>query len=143
MTSSKQVFVDSSGWIELFLKGERYHHQVEKYVKSEKRNKTRFFTCDYVLDETWTRMMTTGHLAEAVRQREEIYKAEVNQEITLLYTDKKLFERTWETFVKFADLKLSFTDALIVTVARQLKIDEILTLDQGFTKAGFSVCPTL
>ena len=143
MTNVKRVFVDTSYWIALIERGEKSHRQVAKSFITLQKNGTQFFTNDYVLDEAWTRLITGNHFQEAKMLKERVYLAENNREITLLYTDRKLFEQAWETFVKFADLKLSFTDALIATTVRKLKIDEILTLDRGFTKAGFSVRPML
>lgn len=144
MKGSKRVFVDASGWIEMMLEGELYYEAVSSYFTSERKRGTRLFTSDYVLDEAYTRLLTQQkslQLAEALYSK--IGSATKANSLSLLFTDETTFTKAWRYFVKFAEHKLSFTDATIVAFAKDLKIDEILTLDQGFKKVGLTVKPQL
>lgn len=47
----------------------------------------------------------------------------------------ELFVDTWETFTTRSDGELSFTDAAILTLARERGADRVATFDAGF--AGF------
>lgn len=141
MTNSKRIFIDTSGWIELILKGELHHKAVVTYFTQEQRHDSKFFTNDYVLDEAWTRLITQQSFSSAQALREKTSQAQKNRQLAILWTDETLFNRAWDNFEKYREHKLSFTDAVIATLVKDFKIDEILTLDQDFSKIGFSVKP--
>lgn len=143
MIKSKRVFVDSSGWIELLLRGEINHDRVRRYFQKELQRGSTFVTSDYVLDESWTRLLTQQSLHSAKLLRSKTQQAEAQGKLMIVYTDETLFERSWSSFVKFADHRLSFTDATIVTIVRHLKVDEVLTLDEGFKKIGLTIRPLI
>lgn len=143
MTDSKKIFVDTSAWIEFTLKKERYHKEVSAYFSKEIKFQSCFFTSDYVLDETFTRLITRQGFNSAKTYKEKIKQSQVNNELIILYTGGKIFARAWNFFEKFSEHKLSFTDATIVTFVTDLKIDEILTLDRGFKKVGLITKPVL
>lgn len=140
---SKRIFVDTSAWIEIILKGEKYSQEVTAYFVSQLEAGSKFFTNDYVLDEAWTRLITQQSFFSAKALRTKTKQAERLGKLAIIWTDEVLFNRTWETFAKFSDHRLSFTDSLIITVAKDFRINEILTLDQGFKKAGLTVRPIL
>lgn len=143
MTRPKRVFVDTSGWIELLLKGELHHKKVVGYFTKELETGSSFFTNDYVLDEAWTRLATSQSFSSAKALRDKTAEAQKNRQLAILWTDETLFNRAWQTFAKFREHKLSFTDAVIATIAKDLKIDQILTLDEGFKKIGFVIRPLI
>lgn len=140
---SKRIFVDTSAWIEIILKGEKYSREVTAYFVSQLEAGSKFFTNDYVLDEAWTRLITQQSFFSAKALRAKTKQAERLGKLAIIWTDEVLFNRTWETFAKFSEHKLSFTDSLIITVAKDFRINEILTLDQGFKKAGLTVRPLI
>lgn len=143
MTDLNKIFIDTSAWIEFVLKKEKYHKQVFDLLLSEVRKGSKFFTSDYVLDETFTRLLTNQSFWSAKSFRSRIEDLETEQQIIVIWTDKVLFNKAWVNFEKFRQHKLSFTDSVIVTVVKDLKIDEILTLDHGFKKIGLAVKPMI
>lgn len=136
-----RVFIDTSGWIELILKGEVYHQPVLKYFHQELKAGSKLFTNDYVLVESWTRLITNQSFRSAKRLRQKTLEAQKQKQLLILHTDEILFQHAWSNFQKFREHRLSFTDAVIYTVVKELKIDEILSLDQGFKKVGLTVRP--
>mgnify|MGYP001576387733 CR=1 FL=1 len=143
MIEPKRIFVDTSAWIEHLLKKETYHKEVFDYLTKEVRSGSKFFTSDYVLDETYTRLLTNQSIKDAKNFKKYVKKAEIQKNLLVLWTDEVLFNKAWEYFEKFSEHKLSFTDATIYAFVKDLKIDEILTLDQGFKKVYLSVKPDL
>lgn len=143
MTKSTRIFVDTSAWIALLLKNETHHKPVTQYFSQESAKNSKFFTSDYVLDEAWTRLIThtNFHLVQSLKDM--IDQAVKEQILLVLYTDQTIFTHSWAIFTKYQEHQLSFTDATIISFAQNLKIDEILTLDQGFTKAGITIKPYL
>lgn len=143
MTKQKRIFIDTSGWIELILSGEIHHRAAAAYFVQESRAGSKFFTNDYVMDEAWTRLITNQSLTSAKALRAKTKEAERQRQLLVLWTDEAIFNRAWKKFTKFAEHKLSFTDAVIATIVEDLKIDEILTLDRGFKKIGLTIRPVL
>lgn len=143
MTNSKRIFVDTSAWIAFLLKDETHHSKVHAYFDKETKARSEFFTSDYVLDETYTRLLTNQSIYSAKKFKEKINDAKQLKRLTLLWTDKTVCDKAWEYFMKFSDHKLSFTDATIYTFVKNFKIDEVLTLDKGFKKVGLVTKPMI
>lgn len=49
-----RLFVDTWGWLTLHDKGETYHQKTLNFYRAFLKQKGRFYTTDYVLDETFT-----------------------------------------------------------------------------------------
>lgn len=143
MTDPKTIFVDTSAWIDFILEGEQHHQPIFDYLIKEVKKGSKMLTCDYVLDETYTRLATGQSFSSAKILKEKVKALEAQKQLVVLWTDEVFFDKAWLNFVKFAEHKLSFTDALIATYAKDLKISEVLTLDQGFAKIGLITAPTL
>ena len=75
--------------------------------------------------------------------RDYVKLAEEQRNLLVLWTDETVFNKAWEFFKKFSEHRLSFTDATIYTFVKDLKIDEVLSLDQGFKKVGLTVKPRI
>lgn len=142
-TNHKRIFVDTSSWVEFVLEKERYHQQVFDYFAVETSALSHFFTSDYVLDETYTRLLTRQSITAAKKFKQVVEKSERNKELSVLFTTKAVFDRSWNFFEKFSEHQSSFTDATIYTFVKDLKINEVLTLDQGFKKIGLIVKPDI
>lgn len=136
-----KIFIDTSVWLEYVLVGEKFHKEVTEYLISKVKKGAKFYTSDYVLDESFTRLLTSQSVYAAKVLERETKVLEKAEELQILWTDKIHFNKTWEYFLKFSEHKLSFTDTTIYTFVKDLKIDEVLTLDQGFKKVGLKVRP--
>lgn len=143
MDEPKRIFIDTSAWIDFALRKEKYHRQVSDYITSEAKIGSKFFTSDYVLDETFTRLLTGQSLKSAQTLRTKVKTLEKEKQILVLWTDEVFFNKAWGYFKKFSEHKLSFTDTTIYTFVKDLKLDEVLTLDQGFKKVGLVTKPNL
>ncbi|TSC88154.1 MAG: nucleic acid-binding protein, contains PIN domain [Microgenomates group bacterium Gr01-1014_16] len=138
---TKTVFIDTSAWLAFLLSGEKQHQVIDKYVKRLISQKARLFTSDYILDETWTRLVTNQNFSSASSLRQIVKEAHKKGHLSVFFTLETFFEETWQIFEKFSNLKLSFTDATIIFYSRKFKIDEVVTLDEGIKKAGLKVFP--
>ena len=139
----KKIFVDVSAWIAHLLLKETHHKEISNYFADEIKSDNKFFTSDYVLDESYTRLLTNQGFIEAKKFRNYINKAEKQNNLLVLFTDEVLFNKSWVYFEKFSEHKLSFTDVTIYAFVKDLKIDEILSINQGFKKVGLKVKPRL
>lgn len=139
----KRIFIDSSAWIAFSLKGEPNHQEIFDYLTGEIRLKSKLFTSDYVLDETFTRLLNTQGIKTVKNFKTLLSLAEKQNQLLVFWTDETLFTRSWSVFQKFAEHRLSFTDATIFTLVKDFKLNEVLSLDQGFKKVGLNVRPLL
>lgn len=143
MQLPKRIFIDTSAWIDFLLTKEKYHKQISDYLISEVKKGSKFFTSDYVLNESYTRLITGQSLKSARVLKNKFRELEKEKQLLVLWTDEVFFNKAWDYFEKFSEHQLSFTDATIYTFIKDLKIDEIITLDQGFKKVGVTVKPNL
>ncbi|GAB3040051.1 type II toxin-antitoxin system VapC family toxin [Natronobiforma cellulositropha] len=94
----------------------------------------RLFTSEYVYDETVTLVrQRTGRIEPAIRVGERIRGVEPFPRVfDLLYVTEPVFSRTVDTFERYDDQSLSFTDATIVTLVDHYDIDAVLSFDDDF-----------
>jgi len=58
------------------------------------------------------------------------------EEIKVLDIDEVTFDKSLNSLLKFAEHKISLTDATSYTLFKDLQLDEIFTLDSDFKKIG-------
>jgi len=143
MDEPKRIFIDTSAWIDFTLANETFHKPIFDYLIAEVKKGSKFFTSDYVLDETFTRLLTGQSFKSAKIFRDKIKALVKERQLLILWTEEVRFDKSWALFEKFKEHLLSFTDATVVSYMRDLKIDEILTLDKGFRKVGLTTKPAL
>jgi predicted nucleic acid-binding protein len=89
-------------------------------------------TTDLVLDETLTLLkMRGGETDSIVKAIQDIISSSA---VTLIYVDEILFRAALSTYKKYE--RLSFTDAVTLTVMQQRRIKEIFSHDSDFDIRG-------
>jgi len=132
------IFIETSAFIALYLKGDDFHSQAAELLK-ELRGKTTFVTSNFILDEIYTFLrakkgkQVAVNFAEFLAQNAEVVKL---RRISL--EDEK---EAFGYFKKFDFSGLSFTDCTSFALMKKLEIKEVFTFDQHFAKAGFKVLP--
>lgn len=132
----KKVFVDTGVFLALLVKNELSHKAVSKQYEEYKQTKAQFLTSDYILDELFTRCLAGSGVYLAQRAVSLVSGAQEHSELNVLQVDEVTFRRAKEVFLKFAEHKLSFTDATTYVLCKELALDEVFTLDSGFKKVG-------
>lgn len=92
------------------------------------------YTSEYVYDETVTLIRTrTGRFDDAKVVGDRIRGTDPYPgAITVLHVSEALFERTIETFERYSDHSLSFTDASTIALVDYNDIDHMLSFDDDF-----------
>src|SRR3990167_2712368 len=103
-----KIFIDTSAWIEIILEGEKYHKATSQYFISKLNKGAKFITSDYVLDESFTRLLTIHGINLARLLRKKTQEAEETNHLLILRTDEVAFNKAWDSFDKFSEHKLSF-----------------------------------
>ena len=135
LSTRAEVFVDTSGFYALLVKGERTHARAREILERAARRRARFVTTDYVLDETATllRARGFGHLAGAFFDT--VFASAACQ---VEWMDPDRFAAVRQFFLKHHDQAWSFTDSFSFCVMREHKLRDALTTDNHFREAGFN-----
>ena len=93
-------------------------------------------TTDYVVDETYTGILTSSNYENAM----EFDKALNMQGFKMELITPKLFNKAREVFRKYNKDKVwSFTDCTSYVVMKELKIKTVFTFDKNFEEMGFGL----
>ena len=133
---ARDVFVDTSGFYALLVKRDDQHQAASRFLRRASKQKRRFVTTDYVLDETATLLKARGH----AHLLPDFFDAVLASNVCAVeWIDPVRFRDTQAYFPKHADHAWSFTDCLSFMVMKQLRLVEALTKDEHFQEAGFKV----
>ncbi len=129
----ERVFVDTGGWFALVDSSDPAHRRAADWMDS---NTLPLLTTDYVFDETVTLIrMELGHRI-AVKFGEKLLASSMTQLASISPDDRNA---AWQTFKRYRDQKLSFTDCSSFAVMRRFGIHRVLTTDHHFRVASFEV----
>lgn len=131
------VFIDSGVFIAYINKRDEHHDSASHIIGDIMENKYGVaFTSDMVFDETITFILyKTGDFNRAISVRDLILgneEKDIPRFINLFFVDGELFEKSWDTFVKYADKRLSFTDCSTIELMRNKNIKYLASFDGGF-----------
>jgi len=104
-------------------------------------DRARLLTTSYVLDETATRLRYDLGLEVALAFRDTIREAERLRRLRVVWVDRRVEGLAWDVLSRYAEVPLSFTDAVTIAVARSRRIREIFGFDEDFEAAGLEVAP--
>jgi predicted nucleic acid-binding protein len=127
-----KIFFDTSAWIALFSKKDINHPQAKKYYQEQKKNRSLFYTSDYVLTETYTRFIYDVHLYAALKLREKIQSSTDKNQLFNIKVDSMIRELAWQELKKYSDHKLSFADATIIAIFNRYNLSSIFSFDKHF-----------
>ncbi|OGD85378.1 hypothetical protein A2164_04390 [Candidatus Curtissbacteria bacterium RBG_13_35_7] len=128
-----KVFIDTSAFVALFIDKETYHEKIASKYYEYRQQRAIFFTSYYILDELFTRL-SYYKIVDINKHIQKLKDAFNANELTVLQIDEALFEKSIEVFIKYAEHKISFTDATTYMLFKNYKLDEIFTLDKDFKK---------
>ena len=132
-----KIFLDTSALVALYNADDVHHQEARGTMDALKDGRisfTRFYTTDYIMDETLTymsRVLRDHGLAVGVG------KALLNSPFTtLIHVDSDLFQKAWETFQTCQGL--SFTDCTSFAAMELNGINQAFTYDSHFKTAGYN-----
>ena len=131
---ANEVLFDTSGFFALMDARDSVHEKAKAWIDAQRR-RVRPLTTEWIVGETCTllvarrRPQLVGRFLDYVESSVALFI--VNPDETLLASAKRLIRRQ-------ADQGYSFVDCLSFCVMRERRIEEALTTDEHFRKAGFS-----
>lgn len=127
-----KVFVDTSAWLATEIGNDYNYKAAVKHKAFLERKKAMVFTNEYVLAETYTRIIYDKHLSAAYEFHKKIMRGVKGGSLSIVEIDHAGRENVWKELLRYADHQLSFIDATIVVQFKQFKLDEIFTFDRHF-----------
>lgn len=136
-----KIFVDTSAFLALFIEKDFHHEIALKKNREYKQQGALLVMSDYIYDELLTRIIYDFGKAQTEKAIKVIDETLAAQDLKLLRVDEIVFNKAREILLKFAEHKISFTDATSYVFCKEFKIDEVFSLDEDFKKMGLSVSP--
>ena len=131
-----ETFIDTSGIYSILVRRDRMHRQAVAFMAQAARDRRRFVTTDYVLDESVTLLKARGYGRLVAALFESIDASAV---IRVQWTTPERFRETRAYCLRHSDKAWSFTDCLSFVVMRAHDVPAALTSDVHFEQAGFRI----
>ena len=129
-----EIFIDSSGFYSLLVRSDRMHARAARFMVRAARDRDRFVTTDYVLDESVTLFKARGCRQLIPVLFESI---DASRAIRVEWTTPERFRETRALCLRHSDKAWSFTDCLSFVVMQAHELRDALTSDAHFEQAGF------
>jgi len=136
------IFIDTGAWIALGDVNDKNHVMAVKFREKLKREKERFITTSYILDETYTFLLINIGYEKALYFHSRIQRMKQSGILEIIHISEEIEEESCEVFERFnRDKKWSFTDCTSKVVMDLLRINEAFTFDYHFEQMGFVLTP--
>ncbi len=130
------IFIDTGAFLARYLDHDQYHRNAVIVWEQLGTNKEKYFTSNFVLDETFTLLGRRAGYEFAVQRAKNIY---ASRALRILRPDKTDELNAINYFSKFADQKISFTDCISFVLMKREKIQRVFSYDRHFELAGFNL----
>lgn len=130
------TFIDTSGFYSVLVRRDRMHGRAAALMADAARNRRRFVTTDYVLDESITLLKSRGFANLVAPLFESI---DASAAIRIEWTTPERFREVRTFCLRHEDKAWSFTDCLSFVVMRSHDLSAALTSDTHFEQAGFRI----
>lgn len=130
------IFADTSGWANFFIRTEPYHDQAATKMRQWHEKKVRIVTSNYVLAEL-VALMTSPLRVTRSQQIIIIETIKSAGWVEIVHIDPTLDEEAWQLLKKRPDKMWSLADCTSMVVMQHLGIREAFTADHHFEQAGF------
>ena len=136
----EKVFVDTGGWVALFVENDKNHKNAVSIFEEIKISKALIYTSDYCIDETITTILARGSHKQSVLAGEAIFTSKI---IKIVHVCPDYLQSAWELYQKYKDKMFSFTDVTSFTIMKALNIKKAFIFDKEFVQAGIELieCP--
>lgn len=133
------IFVDTGAWIALTNPRDQHHQEAVAIYEGLRRLRIKFFTTDYVVDETVTRLRYDESHWMALTFLDAIEGLEELGELTVIAITAEVFKEAKALFRQRNSprLRLSFTDCTSFVVCwSDVRITKAFAFDEDFPKMG-------
>lgn len=138
-----KIFLDTSAWLALQVKNDIANQAAKEYFTNLKAKRSLLYSNDYILLETYTRLIYGVNLEAAKKFRQFVQQAVQAGELVLLEVDNQTLTLAWTKLEQYSDQQLSLADATIMAHLEIYHLDSIFSFDQDFKKCNLETGPKL
>jgi predicted nucleic acid-binding protein len=132
------IFVDTGAFLARYVPQDEHHRRARRAWSEIERGRSRCFTSNFVLDETFTLLGRRSSYTFAAERARALLASTA---LTILRPDADDEAKAVDLFAKFADQKVSFTDCVSFALMRHHGLNRAFTFDRHFADAGFELVP--
>jgi predicted nucleic acid-binding protein len=136
----QELFVDSSAWLALADKSDKYHMAATSVYPDLLKRYQRLVTTNLVIAETHILLRRSLGAQPAIEFLERVAKS---PRIEKAYSTMALEMDAEKILRQYADQEFSFTDAVSFALMQARRIKKAFAFDRHFTIAGFEQLPPL
>jgi predicted nucleic acid-binding protein len=127
------IFVDTSAWVALFVKGDARHDEAVRLWTELRRRSIPLISTYDIFGETLTVIRSRASLEQALTFGEAFLASAVlvREEI-----GGDLRRQAWELFKQYRDKPLSFTDCTSFALLRKRGLRLVFSFDDDFRRLG-------
>jgi len=130
------LFIDTSGWGNLFDASQPYHSQATDFYLSAKVEEKKIITTNYIIIELVS-LLTSPLRVPRNKIIQFISGIKLSPYLKIIHTDISLDDQAWQFFQRHQDKDWSLVDCSSFVIMNRLNISEALTSDHHFEQAGF------
>ncbi len=138
---SRLLYADTGAFIALIFRRDQAHQSVSDHFRKLRASGDRLVTSEPVVAETVTRLRYDVGLPAVRAFRALVEQAGDRGTLVVRESDVKLRAAAFDVLNRFADLRLSYADAVGAAIAEQRRVDAVLGLDHDFRIMGFTLEP--
>lgn len=131
-----EVFADTSGWGNYFVRTEPFHTTAKNLMREWHINGVRIVTTNYVILELIA-LFTSPLRIPRLKQIKVIETIKATPWVEIVHIDRMLHEEAWQLLKRRLDKNWSLVDCASFVVMQNRMITEALTTDPHFEQAGF------
>jgi predicted nucleic acid-binding protein len=137
------VFVDTSAWVALGLRKDKANHaRATSFLAKMKEDGAVMVTSDYVLDETFTILMSRKVELDRIVLFNKTLEINVQAgTLRRVNVDDDICKKAWAEFRRYYEHAVSFTDCTSYLIAKKIQADCIFSFDEHFRIMGLDVKP--
>ena len=130
------IFIDTGAFIARHLKRDQHYDKAIRYWKKLQAHHERFFTSNFVLDETFTILGRRAGYKFAAQRARNIFSSDT---IMILRPVREDELKAIELFEKYSNLEVSYTDCISFVLMSKNRIKRVFSFDKHFELAGFKI----
>lgn len=138
---SRLLYADTSALIALVHAGDDQHAPVAAHFRRLRADRDRLVTCEAVVSETVTRLRYDAGLRTLHRFRSVLERSAAHGSFVVRESSPEDRRAAFDVMERFADLTVSYADAVGAVIARERRVDAVFGLDNDFRVMGFVLEP--
>lgn len=138
----RRIFVDTQGWAEVFHSAALHHPQAVEVMQHAQVNAWELVTSNLILSELVPLLHSRNFRLAQAHILDLITRIRNLPALTVVVVDAVVDQQAWALLYAHPHQPWSHVDATSMVLMRQLGITDVLTADQHFAQAGFTVLLT-